>query len=61
MELEPSERSTREVRGQLADILNDIIVHGRVTYVTSHGRRIAAIVPLSVADRAAGPSQQETS
>ena len=40
--------STREVRAKLADVINDAAAHGTITYVTSHGRRIAAVV--SVAD-----------
>jgi len=46
----PAERSVREVRADLADILNAAAVHGTITYVTSRGRRIAAVVPLSVAE-----------
>jgi|GEM_PF-2361110 len=46
MELEPSERSIRQVREHLADVINDA-VKGRITYITSRGRRVAAVVPLS--------------
>lgn len=47
---------TREVRASdlrynLAEILNDTAVHGRITYVTRNGRRIAAIVPVPVAEQ----------
>lgn len=47
----PNERSVREVRENLADVLNDTAVRGQITYVTSHGRRIAAIVPVVDAER----------
>jgi len=49
MEQEPCERSAREVREHLADVINDAI-RGRVTYITSNGRRVAAVVPLDVAE-----------
>lgn len=52
MKTEPVERTTREVREHLADVVNAAI-QGQVTYVTSRGRRVAAIVPLAVAERAA--------
>ena len=55
MEQEPCERSAREVREHLADVINDAI-RGRVTYITSNGRRVAAIVPLAVAEALAGHS-----
>jgi prevent-host-death family protein len=42
------EMSTRDVRAKLADVINDAAAYGTITYVTSHGRRIAAVV--SVAD-----------
>ncbi|WP_433520087.1 type II toxin-antitoxin system prevent-host-death family antitoxin (plasmid) [Nonomuraea sp. CA-143628] len=40
--------STREVRAKLADVINDAAAHGTVTFITSHGRRIAAVVPVAV-------------
>ena len=46
MEHEPSERSIREVREHLADVINDA-VKGRITYITSRGRRVAAVVSLA--------------
>lgn len=48
------ELSVRDLRARLADVLNDAAVRGKITYVTSRGRRIAAVVPLQVAERAAG-------
>ena len=38
------ERTTREVRQHLADVINDAN-RGRVTYVTSRGRIVATIGP----------------
>lgn len=49
MEQKPAERTTRDVREHLADVINDAI-RGRITYVTSNGRRVAAVVPLAVTD-----------
>ena len=48
---EAEELSTREVREHLADVINNAI-QGQVTYITSRGRRVAAVVPLAVADQA---------
>ena len=50
MEHEPIERTTREVREHLADVIGDAIA-GKITYITSNGRRVAAVVPLATADR----------
>lgn len=47
-----TEISARDLRVQLADVLNGTAVYGRITYVTSRGRRVAAIVPVPVADQA---------
>jgi antitoxin (DNA-binding transcriptional repressor) of toxin-antitoxin stability system len=44
MTSEPCERSIRQVRQHLADVINDAI-RGRVTYITSRGRVVAAIIP----------------
>ena len=49
MERDPIERTTREVREHLADVIGDAIA-GKVTYITSNGRRVAAVVPLVVAE-----------
>lgn len=46
MEIKTSEIGVRELRTALSDVLNRTAIHGEITYVTSHGRRIAAIVPL---------------
>jgi antitoxin (DNA-binding transcriptional repressor) of toxin-antitoxin stability system len=44
--------STREIRASLADVINEAAVYGRTTYVTHRGRRVAAVVPVPVADAA---------
>lgn len=49
MEHEPIERSAREIRAHLADVIGDAIA-GKVTYITSNGRRVAAVVPLALAE-----------
>ncbi len=58
--LTATEKSVRDTREHLADVLYDAAA-GRVTYVTSRGRRIAAVVPLSVADSAVEEREQESS
>jgi len=40
-----------DLRQNLAEVLNDTAVHGRITYITRNGRRIAAIVPVPVAEQ----------
>jgi prevent-host-death family protein len=47
-----SEVSVRELRDGLADIINGA-VRDQVTFVTSHGRRVAAVVPVAVGESAA--------
>jgi prevent-host-death family protein len=51
-EKQGGERSVRELREGLADVLNAAAVRGEITYVTSRGRRIAAVVPVPVAEAA---------
>lgn len=55
---EPAEIGVKELRSTLADVLNQTSVYGRITYVTNNGRRIAAIVPVPVADSAAKESNR---
>lgn len=50
-----AELSVAETRKSLADVLNDASVRGRITYITSRGRRVAAVVPLAIAEAADGP------
>ncbi|WP_319464095.1 hypothetical protein [Micromonospora sp. RTP1Z1] len=47
----PKEISVRELRLALAGTLNDVAVRGRIIYVTNHGRRVAAIAPVPVAEQ----------
>ncbi|MEV4077454.1 type II toxin-antitoxin system prevent-host-death family antitoxin [Nonomuraea fuscirosea] len=56
--MEPEEMSVADARRLFADVLNDAAVRGRITYITNRGRRVAAIVPVPVAE-AAEPAQGE--
>ncbi|MET9321921.1 type II toxin-antitoxin system prevent-host-death family antitoxin [Streptomyces sp. NPDC003038] len=47
-----AEIGVRDLRTQLSDVLHESTVRGRITYVTSRGRRVAAIVPVDVAEAA---------
>jgi prevent-host-death family protein len=49
---QPNELSVADARRTLADVLNDASVRGRITYITSRGRRVAAVVPLPIAEAA---------
>lgn len=51
-----AEIGIRELRAKLSDVLNDVSVRGQITYVTSHGRRVAALV--SVLDAEAIEAKQ---
>ncbi len=51
------EVSVRELRAELADVINAAGMHGQVTFVTSRGRRVAAVVSVAVAERAAEDNQ----
>jgi len=52
MEQEPVEMTVAEARRQFADVLNDASARGQTTYITNRGRRIAAVVPLRIAEKA---------
>ncbi|MET8214667.1 type II toxin-antitoxin system prevent-host-death family antitoxin [Streptomyces hirsutus] len=52
MNEEPTELSVADARRQFADILNSASARGRITYITSRGRRVAAVVPLHIAETA---------
>ncbi|MFM9649853.1 MULTISPECIES: type II toxin-antitoxin system prevent-host-death family antitoxin [Streptomyces] len=54
-----AEIGIRELRASLSDVLNDVSVRGRITYVTSHGRRVAAIVPVLDAEALEAKKQPE--
>jgi prevent-host-death family protein len=49
---ESAEMSVMELRGDLADVLNAAAVRGQITYITNRGRRMAAVVPIPVAEAA---------
>lgn len=51
MTVEADELGAREARQQFAEVVNAAI-RGRVTFITSRGRRVAAVVPLHVAEQA---------
>lgn len=40
----------RELRAGLSDVINETAIRGRITYVTSRTRRVAAIVPVPDAE-----------
>jgi prevent-host-death family protein len=46
-----TEVSVRDARQHFADVLYRAAA-GRITYITSRGRRIAAVVPLAMAEEA---------
>jgi prevent-host-death family protein len=48
----PAEMNTRDLRAKIADVVNAAAVYGQTTYVTHRGRRVAAVVPVPVADAA---------
>ncbi|WP_433732203.1 type II toxin-antitoxin system prevent-host-death family antitoxin [Actinoplanes sp. CA-051413] len=52
----PNEISARKLRENLAATLNDVAVRGQTIWVTNHGRRIAAIVPVPLAEQIQQPS-----
>lgn len=45
-----AEIGIRELRASLSDVVNETAVRGQITYVTSRGRRLAAIVPVPEAE-----------
>ena len=59
MNQEPTELTTRNVREHLADVVNAAI-RGQITYITARGRRVAAVVPLAIADAQVQPAAQGT-
>lgn len=60
METAPAEEmSVRELRAELADVINAAGMHGQVTFVTSRGRRVAAVVSVALAEEAVKDSQAE--
>ena len=49
--------SVRELRADLADVINAAGMHDQITFVTSRGRRVAAVVSVAVAEAATEDSQ----
>ena len=47
------EMSVRELRAELADVINAAGMRDQVTFVTSRGRQVAAVVSVDVAEGAA--------
>lgn len=54
-----AEIGIRKLRETLPDVLHDASVRGRITYVTNHGRRVAAIVPVPLAENFEARQQPE--
>lgn len=54
-----AEKGLRELRAGLSAAVNDAAVRGRITYITSHGRRLAAIVPVAEAEAIEARQQTE--
>jgi len=50
--MKSTEMSSSLVRIHWADVLHRAAVGGQITYVTIRGRRVAAVVPLRVAEAA---------
>ena len=46
------EMSVRELRADLADVINAAGTRGQVTFVTSRGRRVAAVVSVTAGEQA---------
>jgi len=46
----PREQPVSEIRQKFADYVTETAVSGEVTYLTLRGRRVAALVPVRVAD-----------
>lgn len=59
MRIMDSEVAVRELRVDLADVINNAAVRGKITYITSRGRRIAAVVPVQIAEDAAAAQQEK--
>jgi prevent-host-death family protein len=58
MDTEPAEMSVRELRADLADVINAASTRGQVTFVTSRGRRVAGVVSVAAAEQAAAVGDQ---
>lgn len=58
MKTPPAEVSVRELRADLADVINAAGTRDQVTFVTSRGRRVAAVVSVAAGEQAAGEDGQ---
>ncbi len=58
MKTEPAEVSVRELRADLADVINAATTRDQVTFVTSRGRRVAGVVSVAAAEPAVGEGGQ---
>lgn len=47
----PAEIGIRDLRVAISDVVNEAAVRGHITYITSRGRRVAAIVPVPDAEQ----------
>ena len=54
----PVEMSVRELRADLADVINAAATRDQVTFVTSRGRRVAGVVSVAAAEQAAAADGQ---
>lgn len=52
----PLGTSTRELRANFADIINSVATSQQPVFITSRGRRIAAVVPVAVGEAAVDSS-----
>lgn len=55
-----AEKGIRELRASLSEVVTDAAVRGRITYITSHGNRLAAIVPVPEAEAIEARQQAES-
>jgi prevent-host-death family protein len=49
MTVSPEEMSASQARGDFAEVIRRA-EHGETTYITHHGRRVAAMVPVEAAE-----------
>ena len=55
-----NEIGIRELHANLGDVISDVAVRGGIKYVTSYGRRVAAIVPVPDAEALEAKRQAES-
>lgn len=54
---QPKEVSSIDLKKEMAQTLDDVM-RGETVYVTRHGRRVAALVPVEIAETAHGGRQR---